>query len=87
MANTFTADGALAVPSVMGAYRIAAGVLTMTDGAGGVDVGLNDCVGGAVTPKTVTTGGFGTVWQTASGNVHIYSCASGDTFNVWAFGR
>lgn len=86
MANTFTAATGVSPLTVMGNVRCAIGTLTMTDGNGGVDVGLGTCWGGSVTPKTAVTGGFGIVFQTSSGNVHVYSAASGDTFNLCVYG-
>jgi len=86
MANTFTAGSPLPVFNSLGNGRGVGGTLTMTDGPGGVDLGLVRVHMGSVTPQTVTTGGYGTVFNTASGNVHVYSCASGDTFQVLAFG-
>ena len=86
MANTFTADNQIDKSTVFGNVRTVAGVLTMTDGPGGVDVGLDSVFGGAITPRTAATGGFGIKYNT-SGNVRVYSCASADTFNVFVFGR
>jgi hypothetical protein len=82
MANTFSADQTAGVLAVEGNARTADGVLTMTDGPGAVATGLDYVSGGAVTPRTCATGGFGVKFNTTKGSVHIYSCASGDTFNV-----
>lgn len=87
MANTFTASTDIDKSTVFGNARVVAGVLTMTDGAGGVNIGLDRVFGGAATPLTAATGGVNFKFNTSSGNVHVYSCASADTFNIYAFGR
>jgi hypothetical protein len=82
VANTFSADQTPGVFPVEGSMRCVDGVLTMTDGPGAVATGLEYVAGGAVTPRTCATGGFGVKFNTTKGSVHIYSCASGDTFNA-----
>ena len=84
MANTFTAA---ATPyNVAGNLRCTMGVLTLTDGDGAVATGLQNIFGGSVTPLTATTGGFSADFDATAGKVTIASAASGDTFNVLAFG-
>ena len=87
MANTYTADSKLPAFGSAGNFRVAVGILTMTDGPGGVDLGFDSVYGGAVTAQTAVTGGFLVKWNTTSGNVHVYSCASADSFNLFALGR
>ena len=87
MANTFTADQDVRPFGVMGNKRFVGGVLTMTDGNGDVATGLERVTFGFVSPKTCVTGGYGVTWNSSTaGNVSIRSCASGDTFNIGAWG-
>jgi len=87
MANTFSANQEADPSSVIGRFRVVAGVLTMTDGNGDVASGLEYLMHGAVTPKTAATGGYGvSINSSTNGNVSIRSCASGDTFNFFGIG-
>ena len=84
MANTYTAYAPAF--TVAGNMRMTMGTLTMTDGNGAVALGMENLYGGAVTPLTITTGGFGADFDATAGAVTITSAATGDTFNVLAFG-
>jgi hypothetical protein len=96
MSYTFTREGAKKGGDVQGSTRTIFGVV-VADAASGVitkqALGMNYIFGGAITPKSVTTGGFKVVMNAATasaasnGFVNIGSCASGDEFYVYVQGR
>jgi hypothetical protein len=89
MATTFT----VTKQTVYGDNRIILATVTMGDGAANIATGLNNIVGGSVTPKTATSGGFGVGFNLGTGNtaivgtLSIRSCTSGDTFYAGIFGN
>jgi hypothetical protein len=95
MSYTFTRDAGKKGGDVQGSTRAVFGVV-VADASSGVitpgALGIKRIIGGAITPKSVTTGGFKTVFNAATasassnGYVNIASCASGDEFYVYVNG-
>ena len=72
---------------ITGSLRMVEGVMTLDAASGVANLGLNRVVALAVTPISVSTGGFGAAKNHTSGNVRIGSGASGDDFEVVAWGN
>jgi hypothetical protein len=95
MSFTFTREAAKKT-EVQGSSRVVWGIV-VADATSGIiskqALGLNYIYGGAITPKTVTTGGFKAIFNattasaSSNGFVNIASCASGDEFYVYVNGR
>ena len=71
---------------VSGSMRMVMGVMTLDAASGVADLGFNRVYGLSVTPISVTTGGFGAAKNHTSGNVRIGSGATGNDFEVVAWG-
>ncbi len=71
---------------VSGSMRMVQGIITLDAASGVADLGFNRVFAMSVTPISVATGGFGAAKNHTSGNVRVGSGASGDDFEVVAWG-
>lgn len=72
---------------ISGSLRMVEGVMTLDAASGVANLGLNRVIALSVSPISVATGGFGVAKNHTSGNVRIGSGASGDDFEVVAWGN
>jgi hypothetical protein len=84
MASSYSALTGIIGGTVMGDQRCVAGIFTISGVADTTAAGLSFVNFSVVTPATITSGYH---YETASGVISLFSCTTGDRFNVIAWGK